>query len=97
MEEVSLPGSFADKNGWDRLADETREFVYCSPDSPGNIWQLRRDGIALRHMIEKICDEYELDREQVYLSGFSNGQHLPGRQEASCLRCLRPSAPGTGP
>ena len=64
---------FADKNGWDRLADETREFVYCSPDSPGNIWQLRRDGIALRHMIEKICDEYELDRERVYLSGFSNG------------------------
>ncbi len=64
---------FAEKNGWDVLADETRAFVLVCPDSPGNIWQLERDGLAFEAMITQICEDYGLDRTRVYLTGFSNG------------------------
>ena len=64
---------FAEKNGWDLLADETRAFVLVCPDSPGNIWQLERDGLAFEVMITQICGDYGLDRTRVYLTGFSNG------------------------
>ena len=64
---------FAEKNGWDVLADETRAFVLVCPDSPGNIWQLERDGLAFEAMITRICGDYGLDRTRVYLTGFSNG------------------------
>lgn len=64
---------FAEKNGWDVLADETRAFVLVCPDSPGNIWQLERDGLAFEAMIAQICGDYRLDRTRVYLTGFSNG------------------------
>lgn len=64
---------FAEKNGWDVLADETRAFVLVCPDSPGNIWQLERDGLAFEAMIAQICGDYGLDRTSVYLTGFSNG------------------------
>lgn len=64
---------FCTKNGWDALADETRAFVLAVPDSPGNIWQLARDGEAFAAMVEKICADYQLDRTRVYLTGFSNG------------------------
>lgn len=64
---------FAEKNGWDGLADETRAFVLVCPDSPGNIWQLERDGLAFEAMIRQICGDYGLDRTRVYLTGFSNG------------------------
>lgn len=64
---------FAEKNGWDVLADETRAFVLVCPDSPGNIWQLERDGLAFEAMITHICGDYGLDRTRVYLTGFSNG------------------------
>lgn len=64
---------FAEKNGWDLLADETRAFVLVCPDSPGNIWQLERDGLAFEAMITQICGDYGLDRTRVYLTGFSNG------------------------
>ena len=55
------------------LADETRAFVLVCPDSPGNIWQLERDGLAFEAMITQICGDYGLDRTRVYLTGFSNG------------------------
>ena len=64
---------FAEKNGWDVLADETRAFVLVCPDSPGNIWQLERDGLAFEAIIAQICGDYGLDRTRVYLTGFSNG------------------------
>lgn len=64
---------FAEKNGWDVLADETRAFVLVCPDSPGNIWQMERDGTAFEAMITQICGDYGLDRTRVYLTGFSNG------------------------
>ena len=64
---------FASKNGWDRLADEMRDFVLAVPDSPGNLWQLERDKDAFPAMVNFLCEKYELDRSRVYLTGFSNG------------------------
>lgn len=64
---------FAEKNGWDVLADETQAFILVCPDSPGNIWQFQRDGHAFEAMIDKLCAEYGLDSTRVYLTGFSNG------------------------
>jgi poly(3-hydroxybutyrate) depolymerase len=64
---------FAEKNGWDVLADKTRAFVLICPDSPGNIWQFKRDGHAFGAMIDKLYADYGLDRTRVYLTGFSNG------------------------
>lgn len=64
---------FAEKNGWDTLADETRAFVLVCPDSPGNIWQLERDGQVFETMIHQLCSDYGLDKTRVYLTGFSNG------------------------
>ncbi len=64
---------FTTKNGWDTLADETREFVVASPDSPGNIWFLDRDGEAFPEMIRVMVELYHIDPARVYLTGFSNG------------------------
>ena len=64
---------FTAKNGWDTLADETREFVLVSPDSPGNIWFLERDGEALCRIAEATIEEFGLDPERIFLTGFSNG------------------------
>lgn len=64
---------FAEKNGWDTLADETRAFVLAAPDSPGNIWQAGRDADAFGALIDHLCQCYGLDRTRVYLTGFSNG------------------------
>lgn len=64
---------FTTKNGWDKLADETREFVVVSPDSPGNIWFLDRDGEAFPKMVEAMKELYHIDASRVYLTGFSNG------------------------
>ena len=64
---------FATKNGWDRLADETREFILVLPDSPQNIWLLDRDGEVFRHIIDKLYQTYSIDKTRVYPTGFSNG------------------------
>lgn len=64
---------FTAKNGWDVLADETGEFILVSPDSPGNIWFLLRDGDVFAQMIDQLARDYGIDTERVYLTGFSNG------------------------
>lgn len=64
---------FTQKNGWEELADETGAFVLASPDSPGNIWLLSRDGEAFPAMVRQMQEEFALDGERVYLTGFSNG------------------------
>jgi len=64
---------FATKNGWDRLADETREFILVLPDSPLNIWLFERDGELFRHIINKLHQTYSIDKTRVYPTGFSNG------------------------
>lgn len=64
---------FSTKNGWDRLADETGEFVLVLPDSPQNIWLYERDRDVFSLMIEKLYETYKIDKTRVYLTGFSNG------------------------
>lgn len=64
---------FSTKNGWDRLADETGEFVLVLPDSPQNIWLPERDRDVFSLIIDKLYETYEIDKTRVYLTGFSNG------------------------
>lgn len=64
---------FCQKNGWEELADETGAFLLAVPDSPENIWFLDRDGGALGAMVELLAAGYGVDRERIYLTGFSNG------------------------
>lgn len=64
---------FTTKNGWDKLADETKEFIVISPDSHGNIWFLDRDGEAFPAMVRAMEEIYHIDASRVYLTGFSNG------------------------
>lgn len=64
---------FATKNGWEKLADETKEFVLVLPDSPQNIWLLERDGEVFKVIIDQLYRSYGIDKTRVYLTGFSNG------------------------
>ena len=64
---------FTEKNGWDLLADETKEFVLVSPDSPGNIWFAPRDAQIFPLIANAVQKEFGTDPERVYLTGFSNG------------------------
>jgi poly(3-hydroxybutyrate) depolymerase/DNA-directed RNA polymerase subunit F len=64
---------FATKNGWDKLADETREFILVLPDSPQNIWLYDRDSKVFSLIIDKLYESYAIDKSRVYLTGFSNG------------------------
>ena len=64
---------YSNKNGWESLSDETGAFVTLTPDSPGNIWFRSRDARAFPLMIAQALEEFGLDPERVYLTGFSNG------------------------
>ncbi len=64
---------FTTKNGWDALADKTGEFILVSPDSPGNIWFLPRDGQLFPQIVRDMEREFQIDVSRVYLTGFSNG------------------------
>ena len=64
---------FCQKNGWEDLADQTREFVVMLPDSPFNLWVYDRDVQALLAVVRATVGEYGLDAGRVYLTGFSNG------------------------
>lgn len=64
---------FADKNGWEDLADETRAFMVAVPDSPYNIWCADRDAEVLELLIADVAEAYGCDTTRVYATGFSNG------------------------
>lgn len=64
---------YSGKNGWEQLSDETGDFVTLTPDSPGNIWFRERDAEAFPRMIAQALEEFGLDPQRVYLTGFSNG------------------------
>lgn len=64
---------FSTKNAWDRLADETHEFLLVLPDSPQNIWLIERDREVFGEIIEKLYERYQIDKTRIYLTGFSNG------------------------
>lgn len=92
---------FCTKNGWDRLSDETKEFIVVVPDSPGNIWKLDRDGIAFEEMIKKLEQIYQINTERVYLTGFSNGGSIArevGTTYPQLFAAIAPyNAPGSVP
>ncbi|MCD8018372.1 MAG: hypothetical protein LUF92_01950 [Clostridiales bacterium] len=88
---------FAEKNGWNKLADETQAFILVVPDSPGNIWRLERDGEAFAKMVETICAEYKADRTRVYLTGFSNGATISREAGTAYPQYFAGISPWNGP
>lgn len=88
---------FTAKNGWDALADETGEFILVSPDSPGNIWFIQRDGDAFSHIIDQLAQNYGIDTERVYLTGFSNGAIMTREMAYSHPELFAAVSPSNGP
>lgn len=88
---------FAQKNGWEDLADETREFVVVLPDSPENRWVIDRDREVLPAITRAVLDEYGLDPERVYLSGFSNGALYTCQQVSTFPELYAAASPWNGP
>lgn len=67
------PFLYADKNGWEDLADETRAFMVAVPSSPYNVWCADRDAEVLEHLVADVAEAYGCDTTRVYATGFSNG------------------------
>ncbi len=88
---------FAEKNGWQKLADETKEFLLVIPDSPYNIWLIDRDRNAIRAILEDLCRNYRADRTRVYLSGFSNGAIFTCQQASTFPELFAAASPWNGP
>ncbi|MBQ1531209.1 MAG: hypothetical protein IIZ57_03610 [Solobacterium sp.] len=88
---------FAEKNGWQALADETREFMVVYPDSRYNIWSIERDKDAIRTILEKVMKDYRADSERVYLSGFSNGAVFTCQQASTYPELFAVASPWNGP
>lgn len=88
---------FAVKNGWRELCDETGAFIVAAPDSPGNIWFFDRDHEVFEAMIRKIHELYAIDRERVYLTGFSNGGQITREVGTAHPELFAAIAPFNGP
>jgi len=67
------PYLYADKNGWEDLADETRAFMVAVPSSPYNVWCADRDAEVLERLVADVAEAYGCDTTRVYATGFSNG------------------------
>lgn len=88
---------FAEKNGWERLADETRAFVVMLPDSPGNVWSEERDAPALAKMVEQTIDSFGLCRERTFITGFSNGAVFTCQMASLYPELFAAASPWNGP
>lgn len=88
---------FTRKNGWDMLADETGEFIVVSPDSPGNIWFILRDGDVFERIISQLETRYRIDSSRVYLTGFSNGAVMTREMAYSHPALFAAISPSNGP
>lgn len=88
---------FTQKNGWEELADETGEFVLLCPDSPENIWFLSRDGEAFPEMVRQMKEEFAIDEERVYLTGFSNGAMITREAGTKYPQLFAGLSPWNGP
>lgn len=88
---------FAQKNGWEDLADETQAFVVMLPDSRGNIWSVERDMEAFNVMVLDALSRYELDSERVYLTGFSNGALFTCQMATTCPQLFAAASPWNSP
>jgi len=88
---------FAQKNGWEDLADETQAFVVVLPDSPENRWQIDRDGGAVPAITAEVVATYGLDAERVYLTGFSNGALYTAQLASTHPKSYAAASPWNGP
>ncbi len=88
---------FAEKNGWQVLADETKEFITVFPDSPYNIWLIDRDTDAIKAIAAQVLENYKADPERIYLSGFSNGAVFTSQQASTFPECFAAASPWNGP
>ena len=88
---------FAEKNGWEELADKTKEFMVVLPDSPQNIWDFKRDSTVISRMIEDLSSKYEIDTERIYLTGFSNGAVFTDQQASTFPYLFAAASPWNGP
>ncbi|MBR0138265.1 MAG: hypothetical protein IJM15_07630 [Erysipelotrichaceae bacterium] len=88
---------FAEKNGWHKLADETKEFIAVFPDSPYNIWLIDRDRDAIKAILAQVLENYKADASRVYLSGFSNGAIFTAQQASTFPELFAAVSPWNGP
>lgn len=88
---------FAEKNGWEDLADRTREFAVILPDSPQNIWNMDRDRDSIPAIVQQLLKDYPLDAERIYLTGFSNGAVFTIQQSTAFPELYAAASPWNGP
>lgn len=88
---------FSEKNGWERLADETREFAVVLPDSPYDLWFEDRDGDVPQAIIENAVAEYGFDPERIYCTGFSNGALFTCQEATTRPQLFAAVSPWNGP
>jgi poly(3-hydroxybutyrate) depolymerase len=88
---------FAEKNGWEALADETRAFMVALPDSPENRWTFDRDEHVLELLLERLVADFAADATRVYVTGFSNGAVFACQQASTRPHLFAAASPWNGP
>lgn len=88
---------FSEKNGWERLADETQEFAVILPDSPYDLWFEERDGNVPEAIIAQAMATYGFDAERVYCTGFSNGALFTCQEATTRPQLFAAVSPWNGP
>lgn len=88
---------FAEKNGWEALADETGEFIAVLPDSPFNSWFIERDRECIERIINETVKKYNADRSRVYITGFSNGAIFTNQMMSAEPQFFAAASPWNGP
>lgn len=88
---------FAEKNGWNELADATGEFIAVYPDSPDNIWTIERDRDAIKAIVSDLSSFYSIDHSRIYLTGFSNGAVFTCQQMSTFPQLFAAASPWNGP
>ena len=71
-----------EKNGWEELADECREFMVVMPDCDGNSWNIARDHRVIHEILKRLSKDYRADLNKVYLSGIGQGAEFAERVAA---------------
>lgn len=88
---------FSTKNGWMNLCDETKEFIYVLVDCYKNEWAFERDIPAFPKICDMLSRNYSIDRERVYVSGFSNGNRMTSELGIHCPDLFAAMSPWNGP
>lgn len=89
--------SYVEKNGWEALVDETCAFVSVSPDSLYETWSCDRDMGVVEPLVKRVLEDYELDAEGVYVTGFSNGSSMTTQASTTLPGLFASASPWNGP